>query len=137
MSPPHIYIHTRNYALAIASASFPPGSHGNTLGITLGSRISKPKVMILDPKILVFFVFLRFSTFLHILRQEKKSDGSRKQTPLWKRTLGGSMRLLKPPRDPEGIPRAPPGNPPGIPGDPPGIPPGSLGTPWGTPRFPP
>ena len=47
----YIYIYTRNYALAIASASFPPGSHGNPLGITLGSRISKPKVMILDPKI--------------------------------------------------------------------------------------
>ena len=47
------YIHTRNYALAIASASFPPGSHGNPLGITLGSRIARPKGMILDPKILV------------------------------------------------------------------------------------
>ena len=46
-----IYIYTRNYALAIASASFPPGLHRNALGITLGSRMSKPKAMILDPKI--------------------------------------------------------------------------------------
>ena len=46
----HIYVYTRNYALAIASASFPLGSHGNPLGITLGSQISKPKAMILDPK---------------------------------------------------------------------------------------
>ena len=45
----HRYICTRNYALAIASASFPAGSHGNPLGITLGSRISEPKVMVLDP----------------------------------------------------------------------------------------
>ena len=48
----YVYIHTRNYALAIASTSFPPGSHGSPLGITLGSRISKPKDMILDPKIM-------------------------------------------------------------------------------------
>ena len=32
--------HTRNYALAIASASFSAGSHGNDLGITLGSQQS-------------------------------------------------------------------------------------------------
>ena len=67
-------MHTRSYALAIASASFPPGSHGNPLGITLGSRISKPKVMILDPLIQVLngfshifvrfvYDFLRFWTF--------------------------------------------------------------------------
>ena len=46
-------IYTRNYALAIASAAFPAGSHGNPPGITLGSWISEPKVMVLDPKITV------------------------------------------------------------------------------------
>ena len=56
-------------------------------------------------------ISLRFSTFLDILRLEKNSDGPRKQTPLWKRTLGESMRLLKPPGDPLGIPRGPPGTP--------------------------
>ena len=56
-------MYTRNYALAIASASFPPGSHGNPLGITLGSRISKPKVMILDPKIAVLNRFSHFFLF--------------------------------------------------------------------------
>ena len=49
----YTYIYTRNYALAIASAAFPAGSHGNPPGITLGSRISEPKVMVLDPKITV------------------------------------------------------------------------------------
>ena len=28
----YIYIYTRNYALAIASASFRPGSHGRAIG---------------------------------------------------------------------------------------------------------
>ena len=55
----YIYIYTRNYALAIARASFPPGSHGNSLGITLGSRISKPKVMILVSRISVLNRFSR------------------------------------------------------------------------------
>ena len=53
----YTYIYTRNYPLAIVSASFPTGSHGNPLGITLGSLISKPKVMILDPKMQVLNVF--------------------------------------------------------------------------------
>ena len=59
MSYPHIYI-LENYALAIASASFPPVSHGNPLGITLESRTSKPKVMIMDPKIMVLNWFCCF-----------------------------------------------------------------------------
>ena len=36
-------IYTRNYALAIASASFPPGSRGNLLGIAPGMLGSDPK----------------------------------------------------------------------------------------------
>ena len=73
------YIWTRNYALAIASASFPPGSHKDPLGITFESRISKPKVMIPDAKIQVlnrfsrlFYGCLQFAKFLDILRLEKK-----------------------------------------------------------------
>ena len=61
----YLYIYTRNYALAIASASFPPGSYGNPLKITLGSRISKPKVMILDPKITVLNRFSHFFMFFN------------------------------------------------------------------------
>ena len=49
----YIYIYTRNYALAIASAAFPAGSHGNPPGITLGSRISELKVMVLDAQMTV------------------------------------------------------------------------------------
>ena len=49
--------------------------------------------------------------FLDILSLEKNSDGPRKQTLLWKRTLGRSMRLLKSPGDPLGLLGDPLGNP--------------------------
>ena len=52
---------------------------------------------------------------------------------LWKRTPGGSVRLLKPPGDPLGIPRGPPGDLPGTPRGPPGTPQGSPGAPGGPP----
>ena len=45
--------YTRNYALAIASASIRPGSCGHPLGITMGSMDSEPKIIIMNPNISV------------------------------------------------------------------------------------
>ena len=40
---------TRHYALAIASASFPPGSLGEPQGSRLGAKVLEPTMTVLDP----------------------------------------------------------------------------------------
>ena len=53
----YVYTYTRNYALAIASASFDPGSRRDPLEIPLASKVWSPKMPVLDP---IIFVLNRF-----------------------------------------------------------------------------